>query len=149
VPRRLLVVATASVPAADLRTSVRAHAGEDAEMLVVAPASGISRLDWLTNAEDDARADAAERADELAEAAPTDDVESLVGDSDPMKAIEDALRTFPADELIVVTLTRGPFVGGSPTLDSPSARLCNVGGLRRRAERPAAWPAPSSSGRAS
>ncbi len=73
-------------------------------MLVVAPASGISRLDWLTNAEDDARTDAAQRADELAEAAPTDDVESRVGDSDPVKAIEDALRTFPADELIVVTL---------------------------------------------
>jgi len=104
VPRRLLVVATASVPAAALRRSVRAHAGEDAELLVVAPASDISRLDWLTNAEDDARTDAAERGDELAEAAPTDDVESRVGDSDPLKAIEDALRTFAADELIVVTL---------------------------------------------
>jgi hypothetical protein len=104
VPRRILVVATAAVPAADLRRSVRAHAGEDAEMLVVAPASEISRLDWLTNAEDDARTYAGERADELAEAAPTDDVESRVGDSDPVKAIEDALRTFPADELIVVTL---------------------------------------------
>ena len=103
-PRRLLVVATASVPAADLRTSVRAHAGEDAEMLVVAPASGISRLDWLTNADDDARTEAAGRAAELAQAAPTGDVESRVGDSDPLKAIEDALRTFPADELIVVTL---------------------------------------------
>jgi hypothetical protein len=67
-------VATASVPAAVLRRSVRAHADEDAEMLVVAPASGISRLDWLTNADDDARTDAAERADELAEAAPTKDV---------------------------------------------------------------------------
>jgi hypothetical protein len=104
VPRRLLVVATASVPAAALRRSVRAHAGEDAETLVVAPASDISRLDWLTNAEDDARTDAAERAEELAEAVPTDDVESRVGDSDPVKAIEDALRTFAADELIVVTL---------------------------------------------
>ena len=103
-PRRLLVVATASVPAAELRTSVRAHAGEDAEMLVVAPASGISRLDWLTNAEDDAHTDAAKRADELAEAAPTDDIESRVGDSDPVQAIEDALRTFAADELIIVTL---------------------------------------------
>jgi hypothetical protein len=92
VPRRLLVVATASVPAAALRASVRAHAGEDAELLVVAPASDISRLDWLTNAEDDARTDAAERADEVAEAAPTDDVESRVGDSDPLTAIEDALR---------------------------------------------------------
>ncbi len=103
-PRRLLVVATASVPAVDLRRSVRAHAGEDAEMLVVAPASDISRLDWLTNAEDDARTDAAERADALADAAPTEDIESRVGDSDPVKAIEDALRTFPADELIIVTL---------------------------------------------
>jgi hypothetical protein len=73
-------------------------------MLVVAPASDISRLDWLTNAEDDARTEAGERADELAEATPTDDVEFRVGDSDPVKAIEDALRTFPADELIVVTL---------------------------------------------
>jgi hypothetical protein len=104
VPRRLLVVATASVPGAALRASVRAHAGEDAELLVVAPASDISRLDWLTNADDDARTQAAGRADELAEAAPTDDVESRVGDSDPVKAIEDALRTFPADELIVVML---------------------------------------------
>ena len=103
-PRRLLVVATASVPATALRESVRAHAGEDAETLVVAPASDISRLDWLTNADSDARTEAAERADELADAAPTDDVESRVGDSDPLKAIEDALRTFPADELIVVTL---------------------------------------------
>lgn len=103
-PRRLLVVATASVPATALRKSVRAHAGEDAETLVVAPASDISHLDWLTNADSDARTAAAERADELADAAPTDDVESRVGDSDPLKAIEDALRTFPADELIVVTL---------------------------------------------
>ena len=73
-------------------------------MLVLAPASHISRLDWWTNAEDDARTDAAERADELAAAVPTDDVESRVGDSDPVTAIEDALRSFPADELIVVTL---------------------------------------------
>jgi hypothetical protein len=104
VPRRLLVVATASVPATALRASVLAHGGEDAELLVVAPASEISRLDWLTNADDEARTDAAERADELAQAAPSDDVESRVGDSDPVKAIEDALRTFAADELIVVTL---------------------------------------------
>lgn len=104
-PRRLLVVATASVSPDALRSSVQAHAGEEAETLVVAPASDISRLDWLTNAEDDARTEAADRADELAEAVPTDDVESRVGDSDPLTAIEDALRTFPADELIVVTAT--------------------------------------------
>ena len=50
------------------------------------------------------RARTRERADELAEAAPNEDVETRVGYSDPVKAIEDALRTFPADELIVVSL---------------------------------------------
>jgi hypothetical protein len=70
---------------------------------VVAPTSEISRLDWLTNAVDDARADAASLASETAEAAPTENVEATVGDSDPVKAIEDALRTFCADEILVVT----------------------------------------------
>ena len=101
--RRVLVVATATVPDAELRERVRAHAGEDAELLVVVPASKISKLAWLTNAEDDARAEAAQRAEEVAEAVPGDDVEARVGDSDPLKAIEDALRDFPAEELIVFT----------------------------------------------
>ena len=65
-------------------------------MLVVAPASGISRLDWLTNAEGDARADAAERAEELAEAAATEDVEAKVGDSDPVQATRREARIPPS-----------------------------------------------------
>jgi hypothetical protein len=81
---------------------VRSHAGDDAEMLVVAPASGISRLDWLTNAEDDARTEAGSLAVKTAAATPTDDVEARVGDSNPLMAIEDALRTFAADEILVV-----------------------------------------------
>jgi hypothetical protein len=66
------------------------------------PASEISRLDWLTNAEDDARTDAASLAVKTAAATPTEDVEARVGDSDPLKAIEVALRTFAADEFLVV-----------------------------------------------
>ncbi len=84
---------------------MRAHVGEDAQILVVAPASNVSRLDWLTNDEDDVRAEAAERAEEIGDSMPTDDFETRVGDSDPIKAIEDALRTFTADEIIVVTRT--------------------------------------------
>jgi hypothetical protein len=103
VSRRILVVATTSVPEAELRERVRAHAGEDAELLVVVPASNISKLDWLTNAEDDARADAAQLAEEVAEGVPGEVVETRVGDSDPLKAIEDALSDFPAEELIVIT----------------------------------------------
>jgi hypothetical protein len=102
-PRRLLVVITTEVADGVLRDLVRSRAGDDAEMLVVAPASEISRLDWLTNAEDDARADAASLASQTAEATPTENVEASVGDSDPLKTIEDALRTFRADEILVVT----------------------------------------------
>ena len=101
-PRRLLVVITTEVPDAVLRELVRSRAGDDAEMLVVAPASDLSRLDWLTNAEDDARTEAASLAESTADATPTDDVEARVGDSAPLKAIEDALRTFAADEILLV-----------------------------------------------
>lgn len=100
--RRLLVVITTEVADRVLRDLVRSRAGDDAEMLVIAPAAGISRLDWLTNAEDDARSEAASLADTTAEATPTEDVEGRVGDSDPVKAIEDALRTFAADEILIV-----------------------------------------------
>ena len=113
-PRRLLIVVTAEVADGALRDLVRSRGGDDAEMLVVAPASGISRLDWLTNAEDDAHAEADSIADKAAAATPTTNVEAQVGDSDPLKAIEDALRTFPADEIIIVTRPddRGRLAGG-------------------------------------
>jgi len=96
-PRRLLVVVTTDVPDATLSELVLRRAGEDAEVRVVAPASDISRLDWLTNAEDDARGEASSLANSAADAAPTADVKAEVGDSDPIKAIEDALREFSAD----------------------------------------------------
>ena len=101
--RRLLVVISTDVADEVLRDLVRRRGGDDAEMLVVAPAAEISRLDWLTNAEDDARAEASSLAATAAEAVPTRDVEAQVGDSDPLTAIEDALRRFPADEILVVT----------------------------------------------
>src|ERR1035437_322454 len=101
-PRRLLVVITTEVADDVLRDFVRSRGGDDAEMLVVAPASEVSRLDWLTNTEDGARTEAASLAVKTAEATPTEDVEARVGDSSPVKAIEDALREFPADEVLVV-----------------------------------------------
>ena len=93
---RILVVTTANAPRANVERVVRAHAGEDAEVQVVAPASKISWLDRLTNAEDDARADAEVRADVAAEAATGDQSAAHVGDVDPLQAIEDALRMFRA-----------------------------------------------------
>jgi hypothetical protein len=103
--KKLLVVATAPVESSALREAVRSHGGEGAEIRVVAPASDVSPLQWLANDEDDAREEARGIAAEAAgtverEAART---EAEVGDTDPVQAIEDALRTFPADEVLVVT----------------------------------------------
>jgi len=103
--RRLLVIATAPVDDDALREEVRRHAGsEEAEIHVVAPAARLSRLRWLASDEDEARANATEVAREMEQALEeTGNVDSEDGDPDPIQAIEDALRIFPADELIVVT----------------------------------------------
>jgi hypothetical protein len=101
----LLVVINTEIPEGVLKALVHSRAGEDAELLVVAPASEISRLAWLTNAEDDARAEADSLAVKTAVAAPTEHAEARVGDSDPLTAIADALRTFDADEILIVAHT--------------------------------------------
>ena len=104
--RRLLVVTTTSADSELLRKQVQEHAGSSgAEVRIVAPASDISPLDWLTNDEGEAREEAADIADaaEQAVAPNARAVETEVGDTDPVQAIEDALRQFPADEVIVVT----------------------------------------------
>jgi nucleotide-binding universal stress UspA family protein len=103
--KRLLVVATAPVEDAVLRARVREHAGPNAEVRVVAPASDLSPLEWLATDEDEARGEAADiaRSAERAVQSEAGRVETEVGDSDPVQAIEDALRQFPADEVIVVT----------------------------------------------
>ena len=72
---------------------------------VIAPAADLSPLQWIASDEDHARREAAEVAEETADAVA--DVARVtgaeVGDADPVQAIEDALRQFPADEVIVVT----------------------------------------------
>jgi hypothetical protein len=104
--RRLLVVATAPDPKDELSERVRRYSGEDVEVLVVAPKTDVSLLQWLASDSDQAREEAerrAEQAEEAAQAASVRVRDAVVGDVDPLLAIEDALRTFPADELIVVT----------------------------------------------
>ncbi len=104
--RRLLVVTTVPVERALLREKLRERSGgEDAEVRIVAPAADVSPLQWLANDEDDARADAEQVAADAAGAVGGEAsvVDAGVGDSDPVKAIEDALREWPADEVVVVT----------------------------------------------
>jgi hypothetical protein len=104
--RRLLVVTTGPADEAVLREELRPHTGgDDSEIHVVATATELSRLQWLASDEDRARAKAAKAARKTTKALEeTSEVEDAeVGDPDPVQAIEDALRTFPADELLIVT----------------------------------------------
>jgi len=103
--KKLLVVANAPIEAGPLRNAVREHAGDEAEIRVVAPASDVSPLQWLASDEDEAREKAAGVASEAAESVEPEAArtEAEVGDTDPVQAIEDALRTFNADEVLVVT----------------------------------------------
>ena len=99
VRRKVLVVSSVERPVEELRSVL----GEDVgEVYVVVPAVRQSRLEWLANDEDDARKQATEAATEIAEAVPAE-AEATVGDSDPVLAAKDALREFPADEVVVVT----------------------------------------------
>jgi hypothetical protein len=73
-------------------------------VLVVCPALN-SRIRHWTSDEDRAREQAQERLERSLAALSEAGVEARgeVGDDDPMQAIEDALRTFGADEIIIST----------------------------------------------
>jgi hypothetical protein len=102
---RVLVIANETVAGRALRDEVRHRtAGRDAEVLVVCPALNSPLRHWVSD-EDGARAKAQARLDESLAALAEDglDATGRVGDADPLQAIEDALRAFGADEVIVST----------------------------------------------
>lgn len=74
----------------------------DAEVLVVAPALNSRLRRWLSD-EDAARRRAEERVAAYVDRLRREGVhaEGRVGDADPLLAIADALRTFPADEIVI------------------------------------------------
>jgi predicted TIM-barrel enzyme len=78
------------------------------EVLVVTPALNSPLKHWVSD-EDDARAEAQARLDhslsQLADAGVQ--ARGEIGDGDPLQAIEDALRTFGADEIIISTHPEG------------------------------------------
>ena len=77
-------------------------------MLVVVPALNTPLKHWVSD-EDGARAAAGERLEASLEAMRAAGIEARgeVGDGDPLQAIEDALRTFAPDELVISTHPEG------------------------------------------
>jgi hypothetical protein len=107
--RRILVVANETVEGAELLEAIRERVGDSAaDIYVVSPALN-SKLRHWTSDEDGAR-DAAQARLDRSLARLTDiglDASGEVGDADPVQAVEDALRTFGADEIVLSTHPEG------------------------------------------
>jgi hypothetical protein len=127
--RRILVVANETVGGRTLREEIEQRsAGYDVQILVVCPALNSPLRHWVSD-EDAARAAAQERLDNsLARLAEEGlDARGEVGDGEPLQAIEDALRSFGADEIIISThpegrsqwLERGVVSGARARFDVP------------------------------
>jgi hypothetical protein len=107
--RRILVIANETVGGRALRDLIQSRsAGVRGEVLVVTPALNSPLRTW-TSDEDGARAAAQDRLDTSLQRLQTLGIHARgeVGDSDPLQAIEDALRTFGADEIILSTHPEG------------------------------------------
>ena len=102
--RGILVVANETVAGRALRGEVVRRAEGDADVLVVCPALNSPLRHWASD-EDGARALAHDRLEESLGALSAEGVEARgeVGDADPIQAMDDALRTFGADEIVIST----------------------------------------------
>jgi GABA permease len=106
---RILVVANETVGGPELLAEIRQRSeGRNANVLVVCPALNSPLRHWVSD-EDDARAAAQSRLDESLASMRAAGLSAAgeIGDGDPIQAIEDALRTFRPDELVVSTHPAG------------------------------------------
>ena len=107
--RRILVIANETVGGSELLERIRSLTSDgDARVLVVTPALN-SPLRHLASDEDAARAAAQERLDHSLAELERQGIQARgeVGDGDPLQAIEDALRTFGANEIVISTHPEG------------------------------------------
>jgi len=107
VTKNLLVVLLSDASPSELRGAVEEHGDGSGppNVYVVAPMH-VGPLHWLATDEQDARDEASVRALEAEWILGQESVGGEAGEADPTLAIEDALRRFPADEILLV--------GGSP-----------------------------------
>ena len=108
--RRILVIANETVAGHTLRSMILEKSLDvREEVLVVTPALNSPLKHWVSD-EDGARAEAQDRLDRSLEQLADAGVQARgeIGDGDPLQAIEDALRTFGADEIIISTHPGGP-----------------------------------------
>jgi hypothetical protein len=107
--RRILVIANETVGGEALRKGIRERSeGYRANVLVVTPALNSPLRHWVSD-EDEARNAAQQRLNASLERLREAGIAARgeIGDGEPLQAIEDALRTFGADEIIISTHPEG------------------------------------------
>jgi GABA permease len=107
--RRLLVIANETVGGGPLRKRIdELSQGYKTKVLVVTPALN-SRVRTVTSDVDPAREQAQQRLDASLARLREDGIDARgeVGDGDPLQAMEDALRTFGADQIVISTHPEG------------------------------------------
>jgi hypothetical protein len=107
--RRILVIANETVGGERLREEIRSRSeGFDEQVFVVCPALNSPLRHWASD-EDRARVQAQKRLNtslsRLRQAGV--DAKGEIGDAEPLQAMEDALRLFGADEIIISTHPEG------------------------------------------
>ena len=108
--KRVLLLANETVDATGAMDRVKELVGDrSADVFVVAPALTSSALKHLTGDVDEAIGAARQRLDASLQALRGlgFDASGEIGDSDPNLALEDALRRFPADEVLISTHPKG------------------------------------------
>jgi len=106
---RILVIANETVGGGELLDVIRQKSQSvDEQVLVVVPALNTPLRHWASD-DDGARAAAQERLEASLSRLRAEGIEARgeVGDGDPVQAIEDALRTFGADEIVISTHPEG------------------------------------------
>jgi hypothetical protein len=105
-PRKVLVIANETCAARGVVEEVRYRGGPAVEVMVVAPALARSRLEhWLASDLERRRMDALGRLDASVQAFTAAGVpaQGALGDADPLQALDDAIRTFGPDEVVIST----------------------------------------------
>jgi hypothetical protein len=100
-----LLVLTPEPLDADALRAVAGDAADDAEVLVISPATTESGLRFWMNDIDEAIERAQETAEETADRLEADGIDAVgdSGEAEPVLALQDALATFPADQIVVFT----------------------------------------------
>jgi hypothetical protein len=102
--KKILALVSEPVSGAALKKAVDGDRAADAEVLVVAPALNTRFRFWFSDA-DPAIERAEEVQEETVERMDEEGIDAAgdTGESDPLLAIQDALTTFPADEIVLFT----------------------------------------------